>query len=156
MSASLNMPGGPGKNAGHGMEIAWLAGLYEGEGSLCLQRGNGRWEMVLASTDLDVLDKARRIAGCGEITVGDEPSRAKPHWKTLYKWRVRKTDELLRLMRELRPHLGARRGERVDEMFTWDAAGRPFAGDPEKRAQYNRNRQARRDARTVAGLPRGN
>ena len=48
-------------------EMAWAAGLFEGEGSLALgQRGNVR--LSIASTDRDVIDRFRAAIGTGRLS----------------------------------------------------------------------------------------
>jgi hypothetical protein len=64
-------------------EIAWSAGLFEGEGTFTW--GSGRAEMRVKMTDLDVLERLLDIWSVGKIygpyqTPSTDGSVRKPHW----------------------------------------------------------------------------
>lgn len=93
------------------LDIAWLAGLFEGEGTFCIGRGFAQG-IVIQMTDLDILQRIQdRFGG----RVGQSYDRQdKPNWKTCYRWQasVIETDIILPL---ILPYLGARRCERAQE-----------------------------------------
>ncbi len=70
-------------------DIAWAAGLFEGEGcfTACYQRKTGRRYLhaVLVSTDQDVLERFHRIVGVGKI-YPKAPRR--PEHKPCWRWQV--------------------------------------------------------------------
>src|SRR4051812_31169507 len=70
-------------------EVAWAAGLFEGEGSIFIHRDTIR--MQLGTCDLDVLERFHRIMGCGRI-FGPEVRRP-PH-RPLWRWIVAKQSEI--------------------------------------------------------------
>jgi len=117
------------------IELAWLAGLLEGEGSFALRpAGKGvnsprnlPWTKV-AMTDLDVIHKAHRVAGFGRV------STAKPDAKgcIMHIWESADRELVPDLLRRLLPHMGNRRGERIREVL---AGAAPYGWDGTKRSQ---------------------
>lgn len=96
--------------------IAWAAGLFEGEGSFSTriygERGRVGVRMSLSSTDKDVVEKFRRIVGCGNL--------GGPYWHSMstrpqWAWTLNRPEEFIRLAEVLRPFLGERRLARLDE-----------------------------------------
>lgn len=95
-------------------EIAWMAGIYEGEGCLVLlKRAIGSCQLTIQMCDEDVLQKVLHVAGVGRI---DGPYRENiPNRKPRWCFSVSRRDDLLYLLPLLRPWLGERRRARVDE-----------------------------------------
>lgn len=108
------------------VEIAWAAGLFEGEG--CVLLGKKTWKrkdgslgrpaivpsMKINMTDLDVLEKFFRIVGVGSLDrFGFDASGGT---KRQYMWRVN-GKEVETVARMLYPHLCARRKARLDEVW---------------------------------------
>lgn len=97
-------------------DLMWFAGLYEGEGSLAIFNSGTtrRWQLAIAMTDRDVIEKARRIAGVGSIT---SHARGKLHpkdeRKTIFQWRVCARAEVADLIEQILPHLGSRRAAKA-------------------------------------------
>lgn len=92
-------------------EIAWAAGLFEGEGTVALVRGKPpkQWvnlRMQVWSTDLDVLEKFQRIVG-GKIYGPYAPKGlgTKPIWT----WLLQSVEECKSVARSFLPWLGSRR-----------------------------------------------
>ena len=106
-----------------GEEIAWLAGFFEGEGSLDvghrgpLLKRTARIKLVVqisvVSTDRDVLERAQFVSGLGAIYADSQigPLGTKQIWR----WKVCKRADVLSLVSAMRPWLGSRRRQRVDE-----------------------------------------
>jgi hypothetical protein len=100
---------------------AWAAGLFEGEGTIYLdrsrdKRGNGRVRLALAlsSTDLDVIRRFRTAVDCGTVVGPYTPTKGvKPYWT----WRVRRERDALLLIERFRPLLGERRLARLSELL---------------------------------------
>ena len=96
------------------VDLAWLAGLYEGEGSVsAIHRagdriGAPRLCVVIGMTDYDVIERAQQVVAMGRIfgpySQGKYP-RAKPMWQ----WRVQRADQATALLLALWPWLHARR-----------------------------------------------
>ena len=95
-------------------QVAWAAGLFEGEGCIhldCTKTGSYT-RLTLVTTDRDVAERFARIVGVGHI-YGKKPKLPthKPQWQ----WRVAARGDVLRVKRLLLPHLGLRRTERWRE-----------------------------------------
>ena len=102
------------------IESAWLAGLYEGEGSL-VRRTDARnssvsWELSITCTDADVIERAHAFTGLGSVTL---VRRQRPHWQDKYRWRLGSRDEIAFVLGLLAPHLGQRRKAQVDAFLDW-------------------------------------
>lgn len=105
-------------------DIAWLAGLYEGEGCLFLgkriksQKYNRQGEILyqwdITSTDNDILERACAIIGFGKvINVG----KAEKHHKDRYRYRLNSAHEIYKVMKLVYPWLGDRRKQKADDFF---------------------------------------
>ena len=123
-------------------EIAWAAGLFEGEGSWGVYgqtRGTVMATATLGMTDRDVVEKFCRIVGVGAIHV-------RPHQrgnrKTMYVWTVGKAESVRTIVEMFQPWLGERRRERGTEVLrliahiqphnkdrTHCPQGHPYSGD---------------------------
>lgn len=100
------------------LQVAWLAGLYEGEGSVRLQRPNGRRargsvQLTIGMTDRDVIEHVHRITGMGAIYLyrrgKREPTPKGNPRKDRYDWKVGRTDHVRALLEAMLPYLFARR-----------------------------------------------
>jgi hypothetical protein len=109
------------------VEVAWAAGLFEGEGCIHADRKLGRIRLrfTVTSTDLDVLERFEQAVGCGSISG--------PYWqpkstKPTYSWKARKPDDVRHLSALLRPYLGQRRLARLEELESEQRSQRPIVG----------------------------
>src|SRR5262245_18882005 len=99
-------------------ELAWLAGLVEGEGCFSKTSQNGKPSLYIGMTDSDVIERAARIL-CTHIYT----KRRRPPYQTLYVIRVTGT-YAVGWMFTLYPYLGLRRRERIRELLSmWKAQG---------------------------------
>lgn len=98
-------------------DVAWAAGLLEGEGSFLAKPGTCSPTAVCHMTDLDVLERLQGIFG-GPIYV---VTNRQAHWKPSWKWQV--VGHLAAdVMRQVRPYMMLRRGEVIDGLLrVWDA-----------------------------------
>lgn len=95
------------------VEVAWLAGLFEGEGTWT--GAVGRPSLAISMTDRDVIERAAALLGGavngpysdGRIAVSGRPY--KPAWKT----QVGKSATLQVLIPRMWPWLGERRRQQV-------------------------------------------
>jgi hypothetical protein len=100
-------------------EIAWAAGLFEGEGYVYTQTqprsatGDDRWaiQVGLNMNDLDVVEKFMEVFGFGKIRVY-ESANEKHH--TNYRWRSTSWREFNQFADALYPLLGDRRRFLID------------------------------------------
>jgi hypothetical protein len=96
---------------------AWAAGLFEGEGSFSMDRGRKGYtglHATLASTDEDVVRTFHRIVAVGTVT--GPHSRAKAHWKPLWRWETKGVN-VERVYHLLEPWLHSRRRARFAELL---------------------------------------
>ena len=107
---------------GRAEQLAWAAGLYEGEGSIYLDRsdqrrrdGRVRIGMSLSTTDQDVAmcfwDYVRVGAVFGPYTAA---KGTKPYWT----WHLRNATQVKALATELAPLLSIRRRKQIAEALS--------------------------------------
>lgn len=97
-------------------EIAWLAGLLEGDGSFQLQKNGPTTRIpriVLSMLDFDVVERISKIFG-SNITKDKTPKG-----KTMFKTAIARTLVVEPLLKELYPHMGLRRKEQINKMLNW-------------------------------------
>lgn len=78
-------------------DYAWAAGLLDGDGCITLGK-NGRFrrpEVVVDSTDLEILHEMRRIFGGGCIS---KKAKVQGHHRQAWHWRVNGSDCVLALL----------------------------------------------------------
>lgn len=95
-------------------EVAWAAGLFEGEGHVTANhkapRGRPRVVATLSTCDKDVMDRFVAVVGVGSVRVV-EPKES--HHRRAWTWQI--TGKAAKPVLEmLRPWMGARRREAVD------------------------------------------
>lgn len=95
------------------LEIAWAAGLFEGEGSIvfCNTQGYRFPRISIKMCDQDVLEKFGKIVGIERLNGPYETkqTQANPQWKPAYEWHTSKKKEVARILSSFLPYLGARR-----------------------------------------------
>lgn len=96
-------------------DSAWMAGLFEGEGSISISKKKGYCYLQLVSTDEDVLYKFARLADCkNKITYCPRrPHQTKDAWK----WQVGNRQDVTRLLTEMMPFFGDRRTAKANEVL---------------------------------------
>lgn len=96
------------------VELGWLAGLLEGEGTFTLltqrDRRKARALVRLEMTDEDVVRKAHAIAGVG--SVGEYHREG---YKTSWWWQVARQEHVAQLLQAIHSLMGKRRAERIAE-----------------------------------------
>lgn len=95
------------------IDLAWLAGLLEGEGSFMRPMPSApRLPIIqLIMTDLDVMERAAGLMG--SVVWRNNLSKRNPRWKDAWQTRVKGT-RARNLMIELRPLMGQRRQAQID------------------------------------------
>ena len=89
-------------------EWAWLAGIYEGEGSLAFT-GKNSVTLHIGMTDADIIKRVHELAGVGTVYTFQRDST-----KAIYAWRTGAAQDVKPVLEAIRPWLGARRAARVD------------------------------------------
>lgn len=124
------------------MDIAWAAGLFEGEGSITARAYQTKKyglthqiAMELVTSDLDVIEKFIRIVGCGTVNPYNKGIKGTlPHHKQCYCWGLTQRSEIRRLMDLFIPHMGMRRcmkmRDSLEKMDEFDSRRRGREWDP--------------------------
>jgi hypothetical protein len=108
-------------------ELAWVAGIFEGEGHVHAERGHAeRIRVGVASSDRDVLDRIVAFTGVGKV-YGPYVER-KGH-KPMYRYWCSHPVNAVALLRALLPWLCVRRTERITELLAAYVIARPGARD---------------------------
>lgn len=106
--------------------IAWLAGLFEGEGCISLRDyisdAEPRFNLIIKMTDEDVIRRAHGVAGIG--CVGG-PYMEKAGTKPCWRWSAWNNQNCVALLYAMYPFLGSRRRGKICEMLSvWRGNGR--------------------------------
>lgn len=97
-------------------DIAWAAGLFEGEGCIVVYKAPKLGGMLTINmTDLDVLQKFHGIVGSGTLR---GPYRAqKVQHKPHYTWTVARWAHVEQIVHDFYPYLGQRRRAKADALY---------------------------------------
>lgn len=101
------------------LDIAWFAGLYEGEGCLGYyvdKRGYSSVRLYIESTDEDVIARLYTMWG-GRVWESNYPSKPS-HYKSSWRWGISNRADVRRIIKEIYPYLGQRRREKCDEVLS--------------------------------------
>jgi hypothetical protein len=94
------------------IDWAWLAGLFEGEGCFLFTNVNSVG-LAIESTDQDILARVQSIAG-GTLN-GPYAFESKIGKKPTWRWTLHQATSVAVALQRLKPHLGQRRLERLEE-----------------------------------------
>jgi hypothetical protein len=93
------------------VEVAWMAGLLEGEGYFARHQGLPRIQLQM--TDFDIIERAKEITGgCGSISKATDPRGGRKQAK---RWELTGERAAI-LMERILPHMGSRRAEKIAEV----------------------------------------
>ncbi len=109
----------------NGVDIAWAAGLIEGEGTFgVMRKGHLTYAYVSAcGVDRDVIEKLHRILSVGAIR-----TEHRPGCQPLHIWRTYSRAGFAHVADLLRPHLGKRRTQRLNEVESQTTRERRLPG----------------------------
>lgn len=118
------------------IDIAWIAGLLEGEGCF-MHRRNGDLVVEITMTDCDIIDRIHALLKCGA-----RKERQLPSGKTAYGWSLTNQRQAAGLMMTLLSLMGERRAAKIKECLkeclakplpqgqrTHCSHGHPLSGD---------------------------
>lgn len=98
-------------------QVAWVAGIIEGEGCFVFNNMNGKAiasvRISVGMTDKDVIDELLNITGIGNIRF---KKKQKEHWKDSWTWFVQKQEEQMALINVILPWLKSRRTAKALEL----------------------------------------
>ena len=122
-----------------GIQLGWAIGLFEGEGCISIKRRlrdpRARVELELHTTDRDIAERFKTLAGCGRVSF---IPRRNPKHKPIWSWCIGDHQHVKRLLVEWLPYLGRRRRAKaldalvIIEQFEHDSqrvcpsCGKPF------------------------------
>lgn len=117
----------------NGEQVAWLAGILEGEGYFTVSAKTTTHgdkyqylRVTLRMTDRDVIERVAVLFGGRAVTA--IPPR-KPRWKWTYRTQVEGVGAAEMLVM-IRPWMGLRRGERIDQLLACSERGKVVSPVP--------------------------
>jgi hypothetical protein len=109
------MPSSKGYKRDYQQEnLAWAAGLFEGEG--CLTTHGKNMTALINSTDKDVIERFHSVIGFGSIN-GPYQSKVKASYKPYWRWRCGSFEHVQATIGLLWKHLGERRKQRAMDLL---------------------------------------
>jgi hypothetical protein len=129
-------------------DIAWVAGVFEGEGTIRVRKGNYGAQVSIRMDDQDVVERICSIMGFGHVYELEE-HRANGRVVTQYNYQLGSADDVIAFLTAVLPWLGNRRKEKAEQAIaSARLIGNSYAHPwtPERRA-----RQAATLARKKAG-----
>ena len=101
------------------LHVAYLAGIFDGEGCLYNNEGNNSWSITLIMTDLDVVQD---FAAYVKANVREfNPTSSKDYYKQSWQCAQGKRSEIFRIVCSFYPYLCARRRAKCDLFLKWYA-----------------------------------
>ena len=118
-------------------EIAWLAGIVEGEGCVVVSPKAKTLRLSIEMTDLDVLQKAQRIIGPDARLSKRTVKLHNPAWKDRYILHL-SGSRLIQWLMTIHEFMGERRKAKIrDAIIMFKARrNRPFVARPRAKHQY--------------------
>jgi hypothetical protein len=115
-------------------QIAWVAGVFEGEGTFTYRTysGTGRRQITLrvVMTDLDVIKRLHTTTGIGNLYgpyVSKQLKQDGTNRKSSYHWAITTQSDVVALGNALYPWLGERRKAKFLEIKAFYEEGKQFA-----------------------------
>jgi hypothetical protein len=93
--------------------IEWAAGLYEGEGTIYLNRGSPC--INLRMTNKEAVEKFQGAVGIGKVY---GPYKWKGHYKPLYCFQIDKASDTIKVAEAIYPHLTKERQEQMEAVIS--------------------------------------
>ena len=86
-------------------DLAWLAGVFDGEGSVVIGRSGGKYKLALSlvSVSRELIDRVKEIAGGRIITVYPKNAR-----RTTWMWQLTGIEKIQRFLKQIFPFLTAK------------------------------------------------
>jgi len=82
------------------MNWQYIAGFFDGEGSIILK--NGRSRIAIVQTNKPVLESIKKFTKCGNIF---EVTKRKPHWKDCWVYSISCKKDIYNFLRKITPYL---------------------------------------------------
>lgn len=97
--------------------LAWAAGLFEGEGCITMNKLNKQKKLSLGTTDEDICQKFASIVKIGHIYGPRNIVIRDVLFKPVWEWVCSSPNDARQLLSLFRPYLGQRRLKRAREVF---------------------------------------
>jgi hypothetical protein len=94
-------------------DIAWAAGLFEGEGCISLNK-EGKYIVSLQMCDEDVVRSFAEVIGYGTVLGPYQRSKYNPNARPLWRWHAIKRGDVYAVLKALLPYLHSRRTEKAE------------------------------------------
>ena len=103
-------------------EAAWLAGFFDGEGSLTVYMGGRNrqyptWNLSLPNTHLGSLERCREISGAGSISEKTRDHRF--NCKRIWVWQVHSQRNIAAIVTQMLPYLTIKRAKADEFLARW-------------------------------------
>lgn len=88
--------------------VAWAAGLFEGEGSIMMNKYDGHWRrgLRMSMTDEDVVRRFAAVVGVGQV---HGPIVQNPKHKPAWRWHSHSWPDIVLVLNAFMPYFGERR-----------------------------------------------
>ena len=94
------------------LQIAWAAGIIEGEGCFSLNKngyGSEYGRISVKMTDEDIINRLQQVFNAGHVHEVTAPSHVDRGFKRAWTWEVGKSCDVERIVEDIFPYLGERR-----------------------------------------------
>lgn len=102
------------------VDIGWVAGMIEGEGSILSYVPKGRKSVrrhiSIDSVDKDIITKLQSVTGCGRVYGPYTPPAKNIGKQDLYRWLVADKKSIMRLLLAVYPLMGSRRKIQISKV----------------------------------------
>lgn len=89
------------------MDSKYIAGFFDGEGSICLTGKNkNRWTISIPQTNFEVLESIYKFLGYGRVI---KVTKRKVHWKDAWVYQIGKQEEVFNFLKLIYPNLIVKR-----------------------------------------------
>jgi len=105
------------------IDIAWAAGLFEGEGTIYFSNSISKYRLGLKMTDEDVMEKFFNIVKLGNLYGPYTPKDKKlngENRKDFWLWQCWKPSDVHVILKLLLPYFGKRRAEKTIEALSYE------------------------------------
>ena len=103
-------------------EAAWLAGFFDGEGSLVAyssprSKYGKAWSLSVPNTNQDAVTRCQQITGAGSVLPrkGTAPAHYKPQWI----WSVHSQRNIASILKQILPYLVIKKQASTDFLNEW-------------------------------------
>lgn len=106
------------------IEEVWATGIFEGEGCIYINPKKNLSNLIVRSTDLDILERIQKLWGGSIHPFKQQANPLVTSVKQCYQWRIYKKKEVRAILEKMLPLLGLRRAckaqdaiDKIDECY---------------------------------------